>query len=335
MRQEIDNLVREGIEGKCPERGLLEEVVSRVDLTEEFIQGAGAIARHFFGRRVKLCSIVNAKSGACMEDCRFCAQSVRHKAAIERYGLLGKKEREAAFRELAKGPVSCVSFVSSGRGLREGEFREILDSVSRLRGELEVDVDLSLGTLDAGQAEKLKEAGVRRYHHNLETSENYFPSVCTTHSYRERVQTVRHVKQAGLEVCSGGIFGIGEDWKDRLDLAFLLRELGVHSVPLNFLVPVPGTPLESRPLLDPVEALLIIAAFRYVLPDRDIRVCGGREHVLGDWQKKIFDAGANGMMVGGYLTIGGRPVEEDLEMLKRLGLEPERDFSDWSNGVME
>ena len=292
---------------------------------EELLAGAGALRAAYFHSRVKLCSVVNARSGICAEDCSFCAQSARWKAGVKRFEWIGEEPVAEAAREAKRAGATMLGIVTSGARIEnEEEFESILESVRRIGNESGIDICASLGALTAGRAESLGESGLRRYHHNLETSRNFFPRICTTHSFDERVMTVKAAQGAGLEVCSGGIFGLGEGWGDRIDLAYTLRELGVDSVPLNFLIPIPGTPLGSRPLLSPEEALRIIALFRFILPGSEIRVCGGREECLGDHQRRIFHAGASGTMVGDYLTRAGRSPTEDLEMISELGLEVAR-----------
>ncbi len=202
---------------------------------------------------------------------------------------------------------------------------KICAALGRIAEQTSISRCASLGNLTPDMIRQLKEAGLTRYHHNLETSENFFPHVCSTHSYQERLDTVRLIKRAGLELCCGGIFGLGEDMGDRLELAFTLRELGADSVPLNFLTPISGTPLEAQLPLIPREILKIIALYRFILPDKDIKVCGGREANLRDLQSWIYYAGANGSLLGNYLTTTGKPAAEDLQMIKDLGLQASLD----------
>jgi len=274
----------------------------------------------FRGDKVDLCSIINAKSGACPEDCSFCAQSASNKTESPVYPLLkGDVILEAALSAKKSG-IRRFCIVTSGKKTDGKELDRICDIISEIR-----DTGLlpcaTLGLLDEGQLEKLKEAGLQRYHHNLETSEAFFSEICTTHTYREKVKTIEAAKSLGLSVCSGGIFGLGESWADRIDMAFALKELGVDSVPINFFTHVTGTPLESRETLHPLEALKIIAIYRLVLPDRQIRVCGGRPATLRDLNSYIFLAGADGLLAGNYLTTQGRHIGDDLQMIKDLGLE--------------
>lgn len=287
---------------------------------DELLDGAGRIRKAFKGNEVTLCSIVNAKSGACSEDCRYCAQSGRHKTGARLYPLLEEGELEAAAGRAEADGAACFGIVTSGRGMSPRELGRIEGFIASRTGK-GARISCSLGELSPEDLRKLKAAGMRRYHHNLETAESFFPKICTTHTYTDRVRTVKAAKEAGLEVCCGGIIGLGESFAQRIELAFALRELGVDSVPINILNPIPGTPLAGARRLGPEEILRTIAVFRFILPDRDISVCGGRETNLGASQAMIFRAGANGMMVGGYLTTPGRPVEEDLRMIKELGLE--------------
>ncbi|RKY24443.1 MAG: biotin synthase BioB, partial [Planctomycetota bacterium] len=227
---------------------------------------------------------------------------------------------EHACSEAKRAGAQRFSIVTSGKTLDMDEIAAVAAAAETTRDKCGIPVCASLGSLDREKLQCLGAAGIERIHCNLETSERFFPKVCTTHAWRSKVETVKAAKEEGFEVCCGGIFGLGETWEDRLDMALTLKELNVESVPLNFLVRVPGTPLaEARPL-EPLEILRIIAVFRHVLPDKDIRVCGGREANLRSLQSWIFYAGANGVMLGDYLTTTGNPPEEDLQMVRDLGL---------------
>ena len=288
-------------------------------ILESLLAAAGQIRKNYFGDSVELCSIVNAKSGTCSQNCAFCAQSSHHNTNIEQYPLISKEEIVRQSQEAAKNGAKCFGIVTSGPAVSDAELDEICEAIEAIRAEGKIIPDASLGHLTEERARKLKDAGLIRYHHNLETSRSYFPKICTTHSYESRINTIKTAKDAGLEVCSGGVFGLGEGIEDRVELALTLKELDVNSVPLNFLIPVPGTKLEGALPLSADEALLTIALFRILLPDKHIKVCAGREKVLGERQKEMFSAGANGMMIGGYLTQAGRSVKEDLRMLNELG----------------
>lgn len=285
---------------------------------------AGRARQRRFGNRVHLCAITNARSGSCSEDCAFCAQSAHSRAASPAHAMRAADELVRDAREADRQCVSCFGMVTSGRAAVTGDERaRLLDALRTARGSMRACVSASIGALDDGIIAALKDAGITRIHHNLETSRRFFPRICTTHSYDERLDTVRRALAAGLDVCCGGLFGMGEEWDDRIDLAFELRGLGIRSVPVNFLNPVAGTHLAAQPLLAPREALRIIAVFRLILPDAHISVAGGRQVVLRDLQSWIFHAGASGMMIGNYLTTAGRNVDDDLAMLADLGLEPE------------
>ncbi|MBN1621220.1 MAG: biotin synthase BioB [Endomicrobiales bacterium] len=287
---------------------------------EELLGWADKIREHFKGKKIKLCSIINAKSGLCSQDCKFCAQSSHYKTKIDTYPLVNKEEIKKGLNQAVNNSAGCYGIVTSGHSLSEKEIDVLCLALSECNGS-KINLSASLGSLNRDLLRKLQEAGLRKYHHNLETSESFFPDVCTTQSYSQRVETVKLAKELGLKVCCGGIFGLGETKEQRLELAFTLRELDVDSVPLNFLNPIPGTPLENSKNITPMEILQTIAVFRFVLPDKDINICGGREVNLGDLQSRIFRAGANGMMVGGYLTTSGRSVEQDLKMINDLEFE--------------
>jgi biotin synthase len=283
---------------------------------------ASGVREHFFGRKVSFCSIINAKSGRCPSDCIFCAQSARHRTEIEVHPMMEKPELLKAIERAASDDAAHVGIVTSGVKAPEGkEFDRLLECVREVARGRNVKICCSLGQLDEERARLLKEAGVTRYHHNLESSRMFYGNVSKMIGYEDKEATVRAAKGAGLETCCGGIFGLGESWGDRVELAMTIRELDVDSVPLNFLRPVKGTPLGDAAPLNPREALRIIALFRLMLPDKTIKVCGGREFVLRDMQSWMFHAGANGAILGNYLTTAGRPPEEDLLMVEDLGLE--------------
>ena len=287
----------------------------------DFLYIANKVREKYFGKTIKFCSIVNAKSGRCSEDCRFCSQSSYYNTNITEFGFKKPQEILSAAKDAGQNGAVRFSIVTSGRGIRnEDEWQRIYETIGLLRKETSLFIDASLGCLDPEHARLLKEAGLIRYHHNLETSPEFFPKICTTHSYEDRLNTVKVVKKVGLELCCGGLFGLGESWDDRIELAFILREINPDTIPLNFLNPIPGTPLADTNLLTPRECLRIIALFRLILPDKDICICGGREKNLHDLQSWIYYAGANGSMLGNYLTTFGREPKEDVEMIERLGL---------------
>ncbi|HEY5976198.1 MAG TPA: biotin synthase BioB [Geobacteraceae bacterium] len=282
---------------------------------------ASRVKEHFVGSTIHLCSIINAKSGRCPENCSFCAQSAHHRTASPVYPLVDEDRIVACAKEAEQNGSSCYGIITSGTTIRPGEELErICRAVRRIRQETGITPSCSLGIIDHNVASALHEAGVTTYHHNLETARSFFPQICTTHDYEEDIATVRVVKNAGLKVCCGGIFGLGETAAQRVELALTLRDLAVDSVPLNFLNPIEGTPLAGASLIAPMECLSTIAIYRLILPDKRIAICGGREKNLRDLQSWIFFAGANGTMIGNYLTTAGRAPAEDWQMLKDLEL---------------
>lgn len=285
---------------------------------DELISSADRVRYEEAGETLELCNIMNAKSGLCGEDCKFCAQSLRHNTKISRYPLKTKDEMVEAARRAKGMGAHRFDIVTSGATLAKEELSIITEAVSEIRDDVGIDMCASLGKLDEESLEVLKKSGISRYHHNIETSPSYFPKIVTTHAFGERVDTIKAVKKAGLEVCSGGIIGMGEGWDDRIDMALILKELDVDSVPINILIPIKGTPFENiKPIL-PEDAIRTIAMFRIVLKDKIIKVAAGRESVLKDSQSAAFKAGANGMLIGGYLTIRGKGIEEDRALVKEI-----------------
>jgi biotin synthase len=283
--------------------------------------GACWIRDHYNGHGVKLCAIVNAKSGRCPEDCSFCAQSAHHKTEIEAYPLMEPQQILRTAQEAEAMGARRFSIVTSGKALTEEELGNVIQAIRLLKEKTRLILCASVGMITQHTAHQLKEAGLSRYHHNLETAPSFFPYICTTHRYEEDLDALCNAKEAGLEVCSGGIFGLGESPEQRLELAFTLREMEVDSAALNFLNPIPGTPLERSNTLAPLEILKSVSLFRFILPDKDIRICGGREFGLRDLHPLIFWAGANGIMIGNYLTTRGRDYQADLQMIQDLKLE--------------
>ncbi len=282
---------------------------------------ADAVRRKFCGNKIDLCSLVNAKSGLCSEDCKFCAQSSRYKTNCETYPLLSIEKIVSAAREAKRAGATNFCIVISGPGPNSEEFDKIKKAIVKINKEVGIKIDCSLGILEIAMIKELKQLGVTRYNHNLETSKDFYKDICKTHSYKNRLDMVGMLKDVGLDACCGGIIGLGEDIEERLKLIFSLKELGIKCVPINILNPRKGTPLEDVESLSPMEILKTIAVFRLILPDSIIKVAGGREYGLKDFQAMAFLAGANGMIIGGYLTTKGRSVKEDLQMVKDLGFE--------------
>ena len=284
----------------------------------ELISMADNARRNSVGANLELCNIMNAKSGLCGEDCKFCAQAACHKTGAAAYPLKEKKEMLEAARRAKDIGAERFDIVTSGDSLSREELNKICDAVSEITTRIGIKMCASLGTLGEEAFISLKKAGLSRYHHNIETSPNYFPRIVTTHTFLKRVDTIKAAQRAGLQVCSGGIIGIGETMRDRVEMALFLRELNVDSVPINILVPIKGTPFENLQTLSCDEAIRTIAIFRIILKDRIIKIAAGRESVLKDFQALAFLAGANGMLIGGYLTIKGRGVDEDWNLVKEI-----------------
>lgn len=269
------------------------------------------------------CGIINAKSGRCGEDCAFCAQSAHHATHTPVYGLVDEGVLFERACRLAEHGVDRMGIVTSGGGPSDADLASICRAAEKITREVNIKLCASLGMLREGQAERLVQAGFTSYHHNLETARSYYPSICTSHEYGIRVETVRRAKAAGLRVCSGGLFGLGESWEQRLEFAETLSELGVDSIPVNFLIPIEGTAMEHVVPLAPDEALDIVAVLRLMHPGKDIVLCGGRHSSLKEWDRAVLLTGANGLMVGDYLTAKGSPFERDMEVLATLGLRHE------------
>lgn len=282
-------------------------------------RAADEIRKHFCSDKIDLCSLINAKSGRCSEDCAFCAQSVRYKTGADTYPLLNENTIAEAARQAERNGAHRFCIVTSGGSLSDAEFERVLRAFSLIRESTSLGLDGSLGFLSDYRMQRLRETGVSRINHNLETSREHYPRIVKTHRFEDRVDTVKRLKAYGFEACSGGIIGMGEGREDRLKLAFSLRELDVKCVPINILNARPGTPLESEPKLSPLEIIKTVACFRFVLPNTTIKLAGGREANLGQYQELALKSGANGIIIGGYLTTSGSPVGEDFALVERAG----------------
>lgn len=311
------------IEGHQPDDADLIEL-ARTPESQVFdiLPGADALRRNSFGVNTHLCCIVNGKSGKCSEDCVFCAQSGNAATSAPVYPLIKAKYIQKGVAYARRNHIHRFSIVTSGRRLPKEELGRLADAFSTIHSD-GIEFCASLGILDSEDFHQLKQAGVSRYHHNLETAESHFKQICTTHTYKDRIKTVVAAKEAGMRVCAGALFGIGETDRQVLELAMALRDLGVDSIPVNFLIPIPGTRLESQKRISPLRCLKIIALLRYVLFDKEIIVCGGRGTSLGELHPLVFYAGASGIMTGNFLTAPGRTPLQDLEMIKSLGLVPD------------
>lgn len=285
----------------------------------DLLSAANRIRNVFRGDEADLCSIVNAKSGACPEDCSYCAQSSNSSADIPVYTLINKDIVLERARDAKMSGVKRFCIVTSGRRVGRSELAEIASMLSAIR-KMGLLPCATLGLLNEEELSLLKDAGLERFHHNVETSERFFPEICRTHSYQDKIRTIRAVRSVGLSLCSGGIFGMGETWQDRIDVAFALKELNADSVPINFLIPIKGTPLGNMDIMHPFEALKIISLYRFILPEKEIRICGGRMQVLGELNSMVFMAGADGLLTGDYLTTTGRTFEDDLKLIRQYGM---------------
>lgn len=285
---------------------------------------ADEIRRKVCGNGFDMCTIVNGKCGRCSEDCKYCAQSAHyHTACEENYPLLSTEELVAGAGHNAAQGVLRYSIVTSGKRLSEKEIEQACESIRRIKEETSIEVCVSFGLLEEAQFRKLKEVGASRVHCNLESSARYFPEVCTTHTYEEKIETLKAAKRAGLSICSGGILGMGETMEDRIDMILTARELGVKSIPVNLLNPIPGTPYEKITPLSNEEACRCVALFRFLVPDASIRLAGGRG-LVGDKGEACFLSGANAAISGDMLTTAGITVETDMELVHRLGFEVRR-----------
>jgi len=293
-------------------------VVEHPDLYELAMWGR-RITEHFHGTHVDMCAIVNARSGLCPEDCKFCAQSARADTEAPSYPLKSEEELLRAAQRAKVAGATHFGIVTAGPD-PGGDFEAVCDAAQAIRARVGIEVCASIGFLSPNQARQLASAGVAHYNHNVETTRANFPTIVSTHTYEERLATVRNAQAAGLKACCGCIIGMGETAADRVDLALEIRELGPESAPLNVLQPIPGTPLANQPPLAPLEIIHTIAMFRFVMPKTRLRYAGGREHNLRDLQSLGLIAGVNALCLGDYLTTRGRLAEEDLQMIRDLRL---------------
>ena len=287
----------------------------------DLMAAATHVRERFKGNRVHLCAIVNAKSGNCPEDCAFCAQSLHSRAQSPKFPMLSAGEIVEAAKRAQTAGARCFGIVTSGRSLNPRDLEIVCDAVRRIRRELHILPDASLGVLTEEMAQALKDAGLNGYHHNVETARSYYPRVCTTHTWEENLATLRLARKYGFRVCSGGVLGLGETIEQRIEMAEELSGVDLDRVCLNFFIAVKGTRLEDAPPMKPTEILKTISVYRLFFPTKDINICAGRELHLRDLQGMIFLAGASATMVGNYLTQAGRPAEQDLQLLRDLELE--------------
>ncbi|GBD03476.1 Biotin synthase [bacterium HR19] len=328
-------LVKDGYEQRL--REMTKKVLEGADITREeamfilnfpsdkievLFECATMIREKFRGNKIDFCAIVNAKSGLCPEDCKFCAQSTKWKTKIQRYPILPVEVVVQKAREAYEMGATKFGIVTSGRGPTDKEVEIICEMISEIRKKVPgIEPDATLGELTEKQAQKLKDAGVSHSNHNIETSPRYFPKICQTHTYEDRLRTIKILKENGIGVCCGCIFGMGETNEDRVDIAFELKKIDPKIIPINFLNPRPGTPLESMPVMRPDEAAKCISMMRFVNPSKQIKVAGGREVVFGDKQDWVIKAGADDLMVGNYLTTPGQDYRKDWVLALSLKLE--------------
>lgn len=284
----------------------------------ELISMANKVRAEFFDSKLELCNIVNAKSGLCSQDCKFCAQSQKSSTKVKTYSLKSKEEIIKAAHRAKEIGAEKFGIVTSGNNLTQRELKEITEAVSYIKNEIKIAVCVSLGALGKDELLMLKEAGLERYHHNIETSPRFYKQIVSTHDFSQRIDTIKAAKEVGLGVCSGGIIGMGETWQDRIDMALILNDLGVDSVPINILVPIKGTALQDLKPISSQDVLRTISIFRIVLRDKIIKIAAGRESALGDFQGLGFMAGANGMLIGGYLTVKGRSLSQDYKLIEEI-----------------
>lgn len=303
--------------GSCTKDELL--ALSREPL-DELCTAANAIREHFCGQVFDLCTIINGRSGKCSENCKYCAQSAHYATAVEEYPLLNNEALLAGARYNEDRGILRYSIVTSGKRLTDADVARLCDSYTHIGEHCGISLCASHGLISKKHCEQLKAAGVSRYHNNLETSRRNFPNVCTTHTYDDKIQTIKWAQESGMEVCSGGIMGLGETMEDRIDMFMDIASLGIKSIPINFLTPIPGTPYADMTPVGEEEQLRIVALVRFIVPEGAVRIAAGR-NTMKDQGRKIFTSGANAAISGDMLTTSGVTIKEDLSMLAELGYE--------------
>jgi len=287
---------------------------------ELLCNSANEIRIHFTGNKINLCSIANARSGKCSENCKWCSQSTFHNSDIEIYDLIDIDDALMQAKNNEKKGVHKFSLVTSGKTLSNESLDKLIEIYERIKKETNIEIDASMGLLTKEQLQKLKNIGIKHYHCNLETSRSFFKNVCTTHTYDEKIETLKQAKEVGLDICSGGIIGMGETMEQRLELAFELKKLDVKSIPVNILNPIKGTSLENATPLSDSEILKTFALFRFINPDSYIRFAGGRT-LISHLETKLLKSGVNAALVGDLLTTVGKNIDEDLKLFTKLGFE--------------
>jgi len=313
---EMENKVNSGDEILFPEAQRLLNTSNIQTLAE----AANRIARRFSGAQVDVEMLLNAKSGSCPEDCSFCAQSSFYESKINKYPLLEKETILGRAQKAKESGADSFCLVCAYRSPPENDFNYICDIIEHIKKYLDIDVNVSLGFMTKERARRLKMIGVKRYNHNLETSETYFSQICRTHDFSDRVNTALIVKEAGLELCCGGIIGMGETAMQRLELAYSIRNLTPNEVPINILIPKSGTPFENLQGVSPIDAIKTIAVWRFLMPTPIIKIAAGREVYFRDNDNLALRAGANGIITGGYLTTNGNDPSRDMQMIQDIGI---------------
>jgi biotin synthase len=317
----IDSCMKKVINGNSISFDEAERLISTNNVIK-LAECANIITRKFNQQTVDVESLINAKSGNCPEDCSFCAQSTFYETGITKYPLLSDEVILEKAREAEKSGSASFCLVCAYREPSQKDFEKICNTIEKLRNQVDLDINVSLGFMTPERAKKLKSLGVKRYNHNLEASESFFSKICNTHDYSDRVNTARTVKEAGLELCCGGIIGMGESKKQRIELGFSLSALGPDEVPINILIPREGTPKElDNCAIDPVDIIRTIAVWRFIMPKTILKIAGGREVHFSDGGKLALQAGANGIITGGYLTTNGNEPNKDIQMINEIGLD--------------
>lgn len=315
----IEEFIKKIINGYEIKRGddLLHLISADLD---ELCKGADTIRKKYCGNKINLCTIISGKSGRCSEDCKFCAQSIHYNTGIKEYNFL---DEDIILRDCKENELMGIhrySIVTAGRCIDEKDLKKAVSTYKKINEECNIDICASHGLLTEKELVELKSAGVKRYHQNIETSKRYFKEISTTHTYEDKVRCIKLAQKVGLEVCSGGIIGMGETWEDRIDMAISLSELKVVSIPINALIPIKGTPFESISIISEEDVLRTVAIFRLINPKADIRLAAGRS-IMKNSGEKAFLSGANATITGNLLTTSGNNIKQDINMLTRLGFD--------------
>jgi biotin synthase len=316
----IDSCMKKVVNGNSISLEEAERLISTNNVIK-LADCANFITKKFNEESVDVESLINAKSGNCPEDCSFCAQSTFYETGITKYPLLPDKTIIEKAREAEIHGAASFCLVCAYREPSENDFKKICRVIEKLRKEVQLDINVSLGFMTQERAQRLKSLGVKRYNHNLETSESFFSKICKTHDFSDRIKTARIVKSAGLELCCGGIIGMGETTRQRIELAFSISSLEPDEVPINILIPRKGTPKQlDNCSIHPIDIISTIAVWRFIMPRTILKIAGGREIYFSDGGKLALQAGANGIITGGYLTTNGNAPNKDIQMIQGIGL---------------